>query len=69
MHEIPIKFFVTGRPEPQVHSGFQLAALKPITEVLHLRDVKQSSVDDDINLFLRIQLTEIAKDRSDCDFP
>jgi len=66
--EIPqVKFFITGRPEPRIRSGFRLASLRPITEVLKLHDVERSSVDGDIKLFLRTRLTEIAKTQSDCD--
>jgi len=64
--EIPnAKFFVTGRPEPQIRFGFRLESLQPITEVLRLHDVKRSSVDSDIKLFFRTQLAEISKTRSD----
>ena len=63
-----IKFFITGRPEPRIRSGFRLKSLQPITEVLRLHDVKRSLVDSDIELFFRTQLTDIAKTRSDCDF-
>jgi len=67
--EIPnTKFFITGRPEPRIRSGFRLRSLRPITEVLRLHDVKQTSVDSDIKLFFRIRLTDIAKTRSDCNF-
>jgi len=67
--EIPnAKFFITGRPEPRIRSGFRLKPLRPITEVLRLHDVKRSSVDSDIRLFLRTRLSDIAKARSDCDF-
>jgi len=62
-----VKFFITGRPEPRIRSGFRLQSLKPITEVLRLHDVKRSSVDDDIKLFFGTWLTKIAKARSDCD--
>jgi len=69
VNEIPnVKFFITGRPEPRIRSGFRLKLLRPITEVLRLHDVKRSSVDSDIKLFYRVRLTEIAKTRSDCDF-
>src|ERR1700710_652700 len=35
--EIPnVKFFITGRPEPPIRSGFRLKPLRPITEVLRL---------------------------------
>ena len=67
--EIPsVKFFITGRPEPRIRSGFRLKSLRPITEVLRLHDVEGSSVDSDIKLFFRTQLTNIAKTRSDCNF-
>ena len=63
-----VKFFITGRPEPRIRSGFRLKSLRPITEVLRLHDVERSSVDHDIKLFLRAQLTDIATSRSDCRF-
>ena len=63
-----VKFFITGRPEPRIRSGFRLDSLRPITEVFRLHDVARSSVDHDINLFFRTQLASIAKSRSDCDF-
>ena len=62
-----IKFFITGRPEPQICSGFRLAALQPITKVFKLHDIERPLVDIDIKLFLQTQLTEIAKNRSHCD--
>ena len=66
--EIPwVKFFITGRPEPQIRSGFRLEPLQPITEVLRLHDIERSLVDNDIKLFLKTQLTNIVKTRSDCD--
>ena len=66
--QIPgVKFFITGRPEPRVRSGFRLAALRPITEVFKLHDVERSSVDNDIRLFLNIHLANIAKQQSHSD--
>ena len=62
-----VKFFITGRPEPRIRSGFRLQSLQPITEVLKLHEVKPSSVDRDITLFFRARLTNIAETRSDCD--
>ena len=62
-----VKFFITGRPEPRIRSGFRLELLRPITEVLRLHDVERSLVDNDIKLFFRTGLTEIAETRSDCD--
>jgi hypothetical protein len=48
-----MKFFVTRRPEPQIHSGFRLKLLVPITEVLELHEVKLEAADSDIKLFFR----------------
>ena len=62
-----VKFFITGRPEPRIRSGFRLKSLQPITEVLKLHNVKYSLVDSDIKLFFRTGLTNIAETRSDCD--
>ena len=68
VNEIPdVKFFITGRPEPQLRSGFRLQPLAPITEVLKLHEVKPETMDRDIELFFRIQLTRLAKNRSDLD--
>ena len=67
--QIPrVKLFITGQPEPRICSGFHLAALRPITEVLKLHDIKHPLVDIDIKLFFRTYLTEIAKNRSHHDF-
>jgi hypothetical protein len=69
MDRIPrVKFFITGRPEPRIRSGFRLESLRPITEVFKLHDVARTSVDHDIKLYFRTQLADIAKSRSDCDF-
>jgi len=62
-----VKFFITGRPESRIQSGFRLKSLRPITEVLKLHEVERSLVDSDIKLFLRTGLTNIAEIRSDCD--
>ena len=68
VHKIPqVKFFITGRPEPQIRSGFRLKPLRPIIEVLRLHDIKPSLVDGDIRLFFRTQLANIAETQSDCN--
>ena len=68
--EIPdVKFFITGRPEPRIRSGFRLESLLPITEILKLHEVKPEAVNNDIELFFRIRLTELTKRRSDCNLP
>ena len=66
--EIPtVKFFITGRPEPRIRSGFRLESLAPITEVFKLHEVKPEAVDRDVEMFFRAQLTSLAKNRSDFD--
>ena len=62
-----VKFFVTGRPEARIRSGFRLKSLQPLTDVLKLHEVKRSCVDADIKLYLKVQLVNIARNRSDCD--
>ena len=69
LDKIPfVKFFITGRPEPRIRSGFRLKSLCPHTDVLKLHEVEPSSVDHDIKMFLKAQFVEIAKNRSDCSF-
>jgi len=60
--QIPgVKFFITGRPELRIRSGFRLESLAPITEVLKLHEVKPEVVDRDIELFFQTQLANLAK--------
>ena len=66
-HIPAVKFFITGRPEPRIRSGFRLESLAPITEVLKLHEVKPEAVDKDIELFFRTQLAYLSRDRSDFD--
>ena len=63
-----VKFFITGRPEPRIRSGFRLKSLRPHTEVLRLHEVEPDLVNSDIKLFLKAQLTNVVKDRSNCNF-
>ena len=68
--ELPlVKFFITGRPEPRIRSGFRLPLLEPSTKVFLLHEVEPTSVGDDIRLYLTKRLTAIAKRRSDLDLP
>ena len=62
--DIPrVKFFITGRPEPQLRFGFRLSSLTPITKVLKLHEVDRGMVDSDIELFFRTRLTYLVKNR------
>ena len=62
-----VKFFITGRPEARIRSGFRLKLLFPITELLKLHEVKPETVDNDIKLFFQTQLANLVEIRSDCD--
>ena len=62
-----VKFFITGRPEPRIRTGFRLPLLEPFTQIFLLHKVELSSVDEDIRLYLQEKLTAIAKRRSDFD--
>ena len=60
--QIPnVRFFITGRPEPQIRYGFRLKPLQLTTEEFKLHEVEHCSVDRDIELFFRTCLTKIAK--------
>ena len=63
-----VKFFITGRPEPRIRSGFRLPSLQPHTDILRLHDVEPDVVDSDIKHFLKTQLSDIANNSSVCDF-
>ena len=62
-----VKFFITGRPEPRIRTGFRLPLLEPFTQIFLLHEVELSNVDEDIRLYLREKLTAVAKRRSDFD--
>jgi len=67
VNEIPtVKFFITGRPEVRIRTGFRLRSLLPITEVFKLHEVKPEAVDSDIKLFFQTQLVNLIENRSDC---
>ena len=66
LDEIPtVKFFITGRPEARIRTGFRLRPLLPITEVFKLHEVEPEAVDSDIRLFFQTQLTNLVEGRSD----
>jgi len=64
-----VKFFITGRPEPRIRSGFRLPLLEPFTQIFLLHKVDPISVEGDIRLYLAEKLTAIAKRRSGLDLP
>ena len=62
--QIPdVKFFITGRPEPRIKSGFRLPLLVDSTDVFVLHDVDPPLINNDIRLFLKHELSELAQRR------
>jgi len=58
-----VKFLITGRPEPRIKTGFRLPILVEFTEVFVLHDVDPPLIDNDIRLFLKHELSELAQRR------
>ena len=59
--QIPkVKFFLTGRPEPRIRTGFRLPLLAEVTDIFVLHDVQPNLINNDIQLFLRQSLLEVA---------
>ena len=62
--QIPkVKFFITGRPEPRIRTGFRLPILVELTSVFVLHDVDPPLINSDIQLFLRHELSGLAERR------
>ncbi|KAF9652211.1 hypothetical protein BDM02DRAFT_3161863 [Thelephora ganbajun] len=62
--QIPkVKFFITGRPEPRIKTGFRLPLIVDSTDVFILHDVRLSLIENDIRLFLKHELSEVARRR------
>ena len=64
-----VKFFVTGRPEPQIQEGFRLPLLVGAADVFILHNVKPSLVNNDIRLFLKQSFLELAHRRGLGNWP
>ncbi|KAF8340814.1 hypothetical protein F5887DRAFT_978796 [Amanita rubescens] len=64
VEQIPtVKFFITGRPESRIETGFRLPLLVDSTKVFVLHDVHPSLINNDIRLFLIHELSELARRR------
>jgi len=62
--QIPmVRFFITGRPEPRIRTGFRLPMLMDLTSVFVLHDVDPPLINSDIRFFLKHELSEIAQRR------
>ena len=55
-----VKFFVTGRPEPRIQTGFHLPLLRNLTDVFVLHGVEPKIINSDIRLFFKHGLSELA---------
>ncbi|EMD32809.1 hypothetical protein CERSUDRAFT_161328 [Gelatoporia subvermispora B] len=63
--DIPVKFFVTSRPEPYIRAQFNM---RPnLYDVVRLHDIEQDIVEADISLYLSRRLHNIrdSRERSD----
>ena len=58
-----VKFFITGRPEPRIETGFRLSLLADLTNIFVLHNVHPSLIENDIRIFLRHELSELAQRR------
>jgi hypothetical protein len=58
-----VKFFITGRPEERIKTGFRLRILVDSTSVFVLHDVHPPLINSDIRLFLKHELSELAERR------
>ena len=58
-----VKFFITGRPEPRIQTGFRLPLLLDSTDVFVLHNVHPSLIENDIRMFLKHELSELAQRR------
>jgi NACHT domain len=66
VHRLPlVKFFITGRPEPQINAGFRIPSLIPHTETMILHNIKSSSVDRDVATYFRARFSELVAIRTD----
>ena len=64
VEQIPrVKFFITGRPEPRIKTGFRLPLLEDVTDVFVLHDVHPDLINNDIRLFLEHELSKLAQRR------
>ena len=55
-----VKFFITGRPEPRIKTGFCLPLVN-LTNVFVLHNVQSSLVNSDIKLFLKHELSKLSQ--------
>ena len=57
-----VKFFITGRPERHIKSGFRNPPLKDTTDTLILHKVETHAIDSDIRCYFQHKLCELGID-------
>ena len=62
-----VKFFLTGRPEPRIRTGFRLPLLAEATDIFILHNVEPSLVNSDIHLFFKHSFQELTHHRPGLD--
>src|SRR5882762_3921652 len=68
IHELSgLRFFITGRPESPIRSGFRLLDQVHAREEIRLQNISSEQVDRDIGLFFQYYLSKLSKTRSDMD--
>ncbi|CAE6448323.1 unnamed protein product [Rhizoctonia solani] len=65
LDHIPLKFFITSRPEQEIFEKMSTHA--QLREVLHLHDIEQSLVQGDIELYLKEELEPMSPSPSEID--
>ena len=66
--ELPtVKFFITGRPESRIRDGFRLPLSAKATDVFFLHEVEPGQVNNDIQLFLTHNFSELRSRRHGLD--
>ncbi|CAE6422401.1 unnamed protein product [Rhizoctonia solani] len=63
--DLPLKFFVTSRPEPEIYEKMALHAQS--RTVIHLQDIEKSLVRADIELYLKEELKFMSPSPSDIE--
>ena len=70
VQEIPkVKFLITSQPKPHILASFYLPILSGLVDIFDLNGTMPDLVDDDIQVFLRHELAELAKQKGVHNWP
>ncbi|KAH7316397.1 quinon protein alcohol dehydrogenase-like superfamily [Rhizoctonia solani] len=64
--DVPLKFLITSRPEPEIYSKMSTHAQS--REVIHLHDIEKSLVQADIELYLKEELEFMSPPANQAEF-